>query len=433
LLPKLILMSAFDALKNNLHFARALIVDGRDRYFGVTRTAFSIEQIYRKYRSRAKVLSAEQAELLLKDTHRESADLICALCKENGAIWVKFAQFLSCRPDILPLEYIQSLQRLQNDANPAPFEDIHPMIVEDWGRDWDSQFKDFNAIPAATASVAQVHRARLTNGDEVAVKFQLPTARQLFEQDSRVFKTFAGLLAPLVKEIDIKQVTDQLIDMTIEELDFTREASNLATFSSKAHQPGIRIPRLIEPLCTSRIMVTEWIDGVRLTDYLQQHPERAQAVLTRLLNSYIQQITQLGIYHADPHPGNFLITPNEDIAVLDYGAIVTLDAEQKSRYANLLMGLMGLHPERLGELFRQAGFVCERQEALEEISQRFIEEDRRLTSVSDRLAEVLDKLRRDRVQIPDSFIAMARVIISVGGFLKRYDVPFSPTVVPLAG
>ena len=103
-------MSALEALKHNLHFARALIVDGRDRYLGVTRTAFSIEQIYRKYRNRAKVLSAIEAESVLKEAHRESADLICDLCKENGAIWVKFAQFLSCRPDILPIEYIFSLQ-----------------------------------------------------------------------------------------------------------------------------------------------------------------------------------------------------------------------------------------------------------------------------------------------------------------------------------
>ena len=426
-------MSALDALKNNLHFARALIVDGRDRYFGVTRTAFSIEQIYRKYRNRAKVLSNEQAELLLRDTHRESADLICQLCKENGAIWVKFAQFLSCRPDILPIEYIQSLQRLQNDANPATFEEIHPIIIEAWGQNWDQLFQAFNVKPAATASVAQVHKARLASGEDVAVKFQLPDARHLFEQDSRVFKTFAGLLAPLVKEIDIKQVTDQLIDMTIEELDFTREAANLSVFSSKTHLPGIKVPRLVESISTSRVMVTEWIDGVKLNDYLHQHPDRAQAVLSRLLNSYIQQITQLGIYHADPHPGNFLVTADEEIAVLDYGAIVTLDAEQRVRYANLLLGLMGLRPERLGDLFRDAGFLCERQETLEEISQRFISEDRREKSVSDRLADVLDKLRRDRVRIPDSFIAMARVIISVGGFLKRYNVPFSPTSIPLAG
>lgn len=432
MLPKLTLMSALEALKNNLHFARTLVVEGRNRYFGVTRTALAIEQIYRKYRNRAKVLSEVQAEALLRDTHRESADLICDLCKENGAIWVKFAQFLSCRPDILPLEYIISLQRLQNDANPAPFEAIHPMIVDEWGMDWDKAFRAFNAIPAATASVAQVHRATTSDGQEVAVKFQLPDARELFEQDSRVFKTFAGLLAPLVKEIDIKQVTDQLIDMTIEELDFTREAKNLAVFSSKIHLPGIKIPRLIESLSTGRIMVTEWIDGVKLTDYLHQHPDKAQSILTRLLNSYIQQITQLGIYHADPHPGNFLITPNEEIAVLDYGAIVMLDGEQRSRYANLLLGLMGMHPERLGELFRQAGFVCERQETLEEISDRFIADDRRETSVSDRLADVLDKLRRDRVQMPDSFIAMARVIISIGGFLKRFDVPFTPTAIPLS-
>lgn len=418
-------MSALEALKHNLHFARALIVDGRDRYLGVTRTAFSIEQIYRKYRNRAKVLSATEAESVLKEAHRESADLICDLCKENGAIWVKFAQFLSCRPDILPIEYIFSLQRLQNDANPAPFEDIHPIILQDWGRDWDTKFKSFNVIPAATASVAQVHRATLLSGQDVAVKFQLPDARELFEQDSLVFKTFAGILAPLVKEIDIRQVTEQLISMTIEELDFGREARNLSVFASKAHLPGIRIPALVESLSTHRIMVTEWINGVRLTDYLEQHPERAQPVLKRLLNSYIQQITQLGIYHADPHPGNFLITPEEEIAVLDYGAIVTLEAEQQTRYANLMLGLLGMHPEKLGELFRQAGFVCERQEVLEQISDHFVGDNRRNLSVSDRLAEVLDKLRRNRVFIPDSFVAMARVIISVGGFLKRYDVPFS--------
>jgi len=246
-----------------------------------------------------------------------------------------------------------------------------------------------------------------------------------------VFKTFAGLLAPLVKEIDIKQVTEQLIDMTIEELDFGREAHNLTTFASKTHLPGIKIPRLVEPLCSHRIMVTEWIDGVRLTDYLQQYPERSHTILKRLLNSYFQQIIQLGVYHADPHPGNFLVTPDEEIAVLDYGAIAVLDAGERMRYGNLLMGLMGMHSEPLGELFRQAGFVCERQEILEEISERFVGDDRRALSVSDRLAEVLDKLRRNRVRIPDSFIAMARVIISVGGFLKRYDVPFSLEALPV--
>lgn len=418
-------MSALEALKHNLHFARTLIVDGRDRYLGVTRTAFSIEQIYRKYRNRAKVLSETEAENLLREAHRESADLVCELCKENGAIWVKFAQFLSCRPDILPVEYIFSLQRLQNDANPAQFEDIHPIILEDWGQDWDSHFKAFNVIPAATASVAQVHRATLMSGQEVAVKFQLPDARALFEQDSLVFKTFAGILAPLVKEIDIKQVTDQLIDMTIEELDFSHEASNLTTFASKTHLPGIKVPKLVAYLSSHRVMVTEWINGVRLTDYLQQHPDRSETILKRLLNSYIQQITQLGIYHADPHPGNFLITADEEIAVLDYGAIATLTAEDQTRYSNLLLGLMGLHPEKLGELFRQAGFTCERQEVLAEISDHFIGDNRRAKSVSDRLVEVMDKLRRNRVHMPDSFVAMARVIISVGGFLKQYNVPFS--------
>jgi len=142
------------------------------------------------------------------------------------------------------------------------------------------------------------------------------------------------------------------------------------------------------------------------------------------LSSYIQQITQFCSYHADPHPGNFLIDTDENIAILDYGALASLTKEEALQYGQLLFGLMGLDPSGLGELFAKAGFSCERQEVLEEISEHFISDDRRDRSVSDRLTEVLELLRTNKVSMPDTFIAMARVIISVGGFMKQYDVDF---------
>jgi ubiquinone biosynthesis protein len=184
-------MSALEILKDNFLLAKTLVVHGRDRYFGATKAAFSIEQIYRKCRTRSRVLSANESAMLLHNAHRESAAIICDLCLENGAIWVKFAQFLSCRADLLPFEYIVALQRLQNDATPAKFEEIHPSILENWGEEWDSHFESFDAIPTATASVAQVHRATLKGGRQVAVKFQLPEAKALFDQDSRVFSSIA--------------------------------------------------------------------------------------------------------------------------------------------------------------------------------------------------------------------------------------------------
>ena len=417
-------MSALDVIKANLNVAKTLIVDGRDRYIGVTRTALNIEQIYRNYRSRAKLLSKAEAETLLRQAHRESSEQICELCRENGAIWVKFAQFLSCRPDLLPLEYITALQRLQNDANPARFEDIHPIILANWGQDWDRQFSSFNVLPIATASVAQVHRATLQNGREVAIKFQLPTAKSLFEQDSLVFTTLAKALRPLVREFDVRQVIQQLISMTLEELDFRREARNLKDFRSQRHLPGIIMPELFESLSSERVMVTSWVDGLRLSDYLERNPERAKPLLQRLLASYIHQITQLGVYHADPHPGNFLITEDEQIAILDYGAIAHLSQEQRLQYTNLLMGLMGFSPVKLGELFRQAGFKCDRDETLEEISDYVVGDNLAGLSIADRLSDSLDKLRKNKVIMPDSFVAMARVIITIGGFMTHYDVDF---------
>ncbi|MBA53150.1 MAG: ABC transporter [Pseudomonadales bacterium] len=417
-------MSALDVIKANLNVARTLIIDGRDRYIGVTRTALNIEQIYRNYRSRARLLSAVEAEKLLRQAHRESSEQICQLCRENGAIWVKFAQFLSCRPDLLPLEYITSLQRLQNDANPARFEDIHPIILANWGQDWDRQFSSFNVHPIATASVAQVHRATLLNGKEVAIKFQLPTAKSLFEQDSLVFTTLAKALRPLVREFDVRQVIQQLINMTLEELDFRREARNLKDFRAQVHLPGIIMPELFESLSSERVMVTSWVEGLRLSDYLDQNPERAKPLLQRLLASYIHQITQLGVYHADPHPGNFLITEDEQIAILDYGAIAHLSQEQRLQYTNLLMGLMGFSSVKLGELFRLAGFRCDRDETLEEISDYVVGDNLAGLSIADRLSDSLDKLRKNKVIMPDSFVAMARVIITIGGFMTHYDVDF---------
>ncbi len=426
-------MSTLESIKNNLSIARNLLVEGRDRYLGVTRVALSIEQIYRKQRHRAKFVSAHDAHALLIAAHEESAQKIVELCRENGAIWVKFGQFLSCRPDVLPMEYVMALQRLQNAAIPAPFEAIHPMIVAAWGEKWDERFKAFDIKPSAAASVAQVHRAVLRDGRQVAVKFQLPDVRELFEQDSLVFRSVAAIVSPLIREFDIRQMTDQLIKLTLEELDFRREAANLRKFTERAHMPGIRIPLLVDELCSEKILVTDWIDGTPMARYLEQYPDKASAVLTRLLHSYIQQVTQFGVYHADPHPGNFIVTDTGDIAILDYGAIAYLNKEETQNYGALLLGLMGMPGVPLGELFRRAGFVCENQQVLEEISYHFIGDNRREKSVSDRLNDILERLRSNRVVIPDSFIAMARVIISVGGLMKRYDVGFEWSPVMAAG
>jgi ubiquinone biosynthesis protein len=325
-------VSGIESFVSNLHIARNLIVEGRERYISATKAAVSIEQIYRKAR-RQSVRNAERKEEIYSEAHSESADVVCDLCRQNGASWVKFAQFLSCRPDILPMEYIVKLQSMQSAAIPATFEKIHPMIIETWGEDWDQRFESFDVVPIATASVAQVHRATLKGGRQVAVKIQMPQVRELFEQDSLVFTTMANILNPLIKELDLKQITQQLIAMTMDELDFMREASNLHTFSQQVQHPSITVPGLIDELCSDQILVTDWMDGQALQSVLTEDREKARDALGILLESYLQQIMRYGVYHADPHPGNFILCDDGRIAILDYGAIATLSTEERTHYS----------------------------------------------------------------------------------------------------
>ena len=117
--------------------------------------------------------------------------------------------------------------------------------------------------------------------------------------------------------------------MTLQELDFLSEEANLRKFRALPHDSLIYVPTMYEQLSTSRVLVTEWIDGLRLTDYLNRNPQRAEGLLRQLLSCYVQQITQFGVYHADPHPGNFLVMADGRVAVLDYGAIGELTPEEQ--------------------------------------------------------------------------------------------------------
>ena len=417
-------MSALDNLKINFNIAKTLMVDGRDRYLRATRTMVAIEQIYRKQRTQSKTESSEESVQSLKVAHSKSAAKIANLCRENGTLWVKFAQFLSCRPDILPEEYMVELQHLQNNSKPVAFEKIHPLIIKTWGKNWDETFASFDVVPVATASIAQVHRAVLKDGTQVAIKFQLPNALEMFEQDSQVLKTLANVIDPLIKEVDLIQITDQLMKLTLEEMDFSTEASNMRIFGSYPHMPNIVIPQAYEHLSSDKILVTGWVEGLKLTTYIEKNLGSENILLSRLLKSYIQQITQFGVYHADPHPGNFLVMENESLAILDYGAVATLTTQETQHYSQLLLGLIGDQPENLGELFEQAGFVCERQEVIEQISDVLIGDDYEQLSVTDRISLVIEKMRQNKVIMPDSFVALTRVLVSIGGLIKHYEVDF---------
>lgn len=400
------------------------LLEGGERYASATKVAWDIERFYRHYRQQRLGASLEERQRLLAEAHYQGAVKLAKLFHDNGAIWVKFGQFLSSRTDILPAQYVSELEKLQDDAKPAPFIEVETVLRDAWGHGWRERFTRFDEDPVATASVAQVHRATLNDGSAVAVKIQLPHARRLFKQDAAVFRALATVATPMISHFDLKQVIEQIIDMTLRELDFLSEEANLKKFAAQIHPPLIHVPHLYAEMSSDRVLVTEWIKGVKLTDYLNRHPDQARALLRDLLSSYVQQITGFGVYHADPHPGNFLVMEDGRVAVLDYGAIGILTTDETRHYSVLLNVLFGKIQvkESLGELFRNAGFVARNQQVFEDVAELVLKESLKSSGSTDILALAMNKMRDLKVQIPDSFVSLARVVLTFGGLLKTWGV-----------
>jgi len=402
---------------------------GRRRVFKAISTVIRIERSYSRLNKKTKGWSKERYKPLYKTLHKKNANLLYELCLKNGATWVKLAQFLSARPDILPKAYIDALKPLQNDNREIPFWRLTAVLENELGANWRNKFEWIDEKPIATASIAQVHKAKLIDGTEVAIKIQQPQVTKLFDQDFTVFLLIAEFLdGKLPGAIDIKQFTRLLLEMTAEELDFRNEYRNTKDFAALDHIDRIRVPKVIDSLCTRRIIVSEWINGSRLVDHLDRsNKEVAKDLLTVLQDSYMQQITQFGVFQADPHPGNFLVTPEKEIFIVDYGTIGRLSSEETMNYTMIMMALMGHVDTNLGELMLRSGFSGIDADVIEDLSQYMIRTKgpKKKVSIEEVMNEVLESLQEAHVIVPDPFIALGRVIGTLGGFMQTYRVKFN--------
>ena len=405
----------------------AMMWGGRRRVISAVQTVLKIEASYRHSKDLVNGLDKDATKAFYKNLHRKNAEKLAKLCKQNGASWVKLAQFLSSRPDILPREYITALQPLQNDNPPVAFSDLIPVIESELDESWRDQIVFVEEEPVATASIAQVHRAQLAGGRWVALKVQLPKIRQLFKQDFLVFKFLAKVLNPRVKQIDVEQMTDLLIATTKQELDFRIEANNLIKFAEFSHGDGIKVPKVFPEFSTERILMTEWIEGDRLTDRLDRSDkEVCQALLTRLSQSFMQQVTQFGFFQADPHAGNFIVDDESNIWILDFGTVGELSQEQIQNYLALFFALMNRQPENLAILLKNAGFGGIDSDTINRVSGFVIETAKKgkKANLDEAINELIEQLQELRVTIPDDFVVLGRVLATLGGLMRRYKVGF---------
>ncbi len=272
-----------------------------------------------------KRIGGRPAEMVAEEIQRRTADQIFRVLGELKGGAMKLGQALSIFEAALPPEiagpYRATLTRLQESAPPLPARTVHQVLARELGEDWRSSFVSFSDVPAAAASIGQVHQAVWQDGRRVAVKIQYPGAGRAlisdFNQLSRAGRLF-GLLMP---GLDVRPLLDELRDRVAEELDYSLEASSQQAFASAyAGDPDIFVPGVV--MHTGQVLVTEWMDGTPLSriisDGSKEDRDQAGILLTRFLFS---GPGRAGLLHADPHPGNFRLLDDGRLGVLDFGAV----------------------------------------------------------------------------------------------------------------
>lgn len=262
-----------------------------------------------------------------------------------GPTYIKIGQFLSTRPDLVSPQYLAALSRLQNNIQPIPYDQVEEIVAGELGVRISKAFQTFDATPTAAASLAQVHRAQLRDGRMVAVKVQRPDIRQIILQDLEAFSDIVELVqkySNLGTRFALQDVLESFRQSIIQELDFRREAMNLKRLGELLQDfEMIVVPTPVDSYTTSRILTMDYIEGTRITalnpvallDY--DRPRLAEA----LGKAYLDQILIHGFIHADPHPGNVLLTRDQRLALIDLGMVTLLTPTRQEQLLKLLLAI----------------------------------------------------------------------------------------------
>ncbi|MBI2952797.1 MAG: AarF/ABC1/UbiB kinase family protein [Chloroflexi bacterium] len=294
--------------------------------------------------------------------HSEAEHLRLAF-EELGATFIKLGQVLSTRSDLLPPEYIAELSKLQDAVSPAPADVIVAQIVQELGRPLEAVFAHFDPIPLGSASIGQVHAARLHTGEEVVVKVRRPGIEDLIEEDITILFDLAHLATgrtTVGQTYDLPGIVEEFADTLRGELDYELEARNAERIR---HQFGkdssVRVPQTYAAYSTRRVLTMGRLHGIKINDLLDL--DRAgidrHNLADALIHAILKMILEDGFFHADPHPGNFLIQHDGRIALLDYGMVGRLDEETRQNLLLLFVAVFTQDSDRVIDSLLALGVV----------------------------------------------------------------------------
>jgi len=351
------------------------------------------------------------------------------LFEELGPSFVKLGQMLSTRPDLIPKEYADELGELQDGVRSFSSAEVRNQIIKAWGEPPEKIFQSFIYLPVASASIAQVHRAVLPDGHEVAVKIRRPNLNKLVEKDLAVFGDLENLLqrSVLGQVCDVGEIYKIFSRQIRREMDFTVEALNMERFSDLFDEENIVVPKVHWDYTTEHILTMDWLEGEPLKSVINKYEgsQEGQRIGELILKTVLLPAFRQGIFHGDPHPGNIFILDHSKLGLVDFGITGRLNEEFRFTVAELMIGIRERDTCAVVDITKKLGIVTRKinEENLYQDISEMLDRTAGLSeaiSFSKLINGMIEVSINHGIKLPGSFFLLGKAMLTAEGTARRF-------------
>lgn len=356
--------------------------------------------------------------------------------EELGPTFIKFGQILSTRPDLIPVDIFTELTKLQDNVPSFSYAEVEMIIAAEFGKPVSVLFLQFEENPIASASIGQVHKAKLSNGESVAVKVQRPGLDKLIEIDLEIMLHLATLIEKNIEEASYYRpikVVEEFTRSLEKELDYTIEAVNIKRMAAAfIKETDYYLPKVYKEFSTSKVITMEFIDGIKVSEVekLDAAGLDRKIIIERGANFVFKQVFENGFFHADPHPGNIFILPKNVICMIDFGMVGSVDQETRDKFIELLIALVSKEPKKAMNVLLAMTDTDETPDRrllerdVSDFMSAHLYKSLKDINVSKVTEEVLEIVSRHKLRIRPDIFLMMKAVTAVEGVARKLDPEF---------
>ncbi len=371
-----------------------------------------------------------------KHPHHTRAHRVRMALEELGPTYIKLGQILSTRSDLIPPDYIRELTDLQDNVQPFPCIEVKKIIAEELNKPPQDLFEYFEEHPIASASIGQVHRARLRGGENVAVKIQRPGIQRIIEVDLEIMLHLATLMERHIEDMAFHQpvkVVEEFTRVIEKEIDYTIEASNMERFSRQCFgDPTIYVPKVFRELSTDRVLTMEFILAIKVSEIKKLENARLdrKKITVRGAKLLLKQIFDDGFFHADPHPGNIHVLPGNVICLLDFGMMGSIDRQTREDFVDLIFSAVEQDEVKASRVllhlttWEYEPDLRHLEKDVADFMGQHLYKSLKDIQIGKVIQQMFELVSRHRMRIPPDIFLMLKALSTIEGVALRLDPDF---------